>query len=184
MNKLNFILVILLLLYSHAGAQDMFPERSMDYESLQSMARLKPIWVMGVDFENISELLSIEKTIHNAIGWAKNKDLGMLYSTIARDSSFLEVHPGNKVVKGIDEFRKAEDFWMDPRFKAISYKISDLQISISRSGTVAWWFCMLDDINEWDGKPASWENTRWTGVLEKRDNNWVIVQQHFSFANE
>jgi len=49
---------------------------------------------------------------------------------------------------------------------------------------VAWWYCMLDDINEWDGQPASWENTRWTGVLEKREGKWVIVQMHFSFAKE
>jgi hypothetical protein len=34
----------------------------------------------------------------------------------------------------------------------------------------------------WDGQPANWENTRWTGVLEKRGGRWVIVQQHFSFA--
>jgi hypothetical protein len=32
------------------------------------------------------------------------------------------------------------------------------------------------------GKPASWENVRWAGVVEKRDGRWVIVQQHFSFA--
>jgi hypothetical protein len=31
---------------------------------------------------------------------------------------------------------------------------------------------------------ASWENTRWTGVVEKRDGRWVIVQQHFSFASD
>jgi hypothetical protein len=31
--------------------------------------------------------------------------------------------------------------------------------------------------------PANWENTRWTGVLEKRDGRWVIIQQHFSFAS-
>ena len=43
---------------------------------------------------------------------------------------------------------------------------------------------MLDDMNEWKGQPANWENTRWTGVTEKRDGKWVIVQQHFSFAVE
>jgi hypothetical protein len=41
---------------------------------------------------------------------------------------------------------------------------------------------MLDDVNEWEGKPLSWENTRWTGVAEKRNGQWKIVQQHFSFA--
>ena len=27
-----------------------------------------------------------------------------------------------------------------------------------------------------------WKNTRWTGVLEKREGRWVMAQQHFSFA--
>ena len=52
----------------------------------------------------------IEKTIHSSIGWAKNKDLNLLFSVIANDSAFLEVHPGPKVVKGIEDFRKAEEF--------------------------------------------------------------------------
>jgi hypothetical protein len=42
----------------------------------------------------------------------------------------------------------------------------------------------LDDINEWKDKPANWENTRWTGVVEKREGKWRVVQQHFSFAAE
>ena len=131
-----------------------------------------------------NEKNNIEVTIRSTINWAATKDLTLLYSVIANDPDYLEVHPSATVVKGISEFKKNEDFWMDTRFKAIRYEISDLQITISGSGTVAWWYCMLDDINEWDGKPASWENTRWTGVLEKRDGKWVIVQMHFSFAVE
>ena len=50
---------------------------------------------------------------------------------------------------------------------AISYEIRDLKISISECGTVAWYYCVLDDINEWKGRPAEWKDTRWTGVLEK-----------------
>jgi ketosteroid isomerase-like protein len=129
-----------------------------------------------------TEKLLVEKTIHASIGWAKNKDINLLYSVIANDSSFLEVHPGDKIVRGFNDFRKAEDFWMNPDFKAVRYEIRDLKITISPAGDAAWWFCMLDDINEWKGEPANWENTRWTGVMEKRDGKWVIVQQHFSFA--
>lgn len=130
------------------------------------------------------EIAAISKTIHNCIGWAQNKDIDLLYSVIADDPAFLEVHPNDRVVKGIDEFRKAESFWMSPDFKAIRYEISNLAITLSESATVAWWFCMLDDINEYKGQPASWENARWTGVMEKRQGKWVIVQQHFSFAQE
>lgn len=130
------------------------------------------------------DMLLIEQAINNAIGWAKNKDLDLLYSVIANDSGFLEVHPDGKVVRGIDDFKKAEAIWMNPDFKAVRYEVRDLSINISESGIVAWWFCALDDINEWKGEPANWEDTRWTGVLEKRGGRWQIVQQHFSFACE
>ena len=126
----------------------------------------------------------VEKAINNSIGWAKTKDLSLLYSVIANDTSYLEVHPNDKVVKGFEDFKKAEAFWMNPDFKAIKYEIRDLKINFSKSGSIAWFFCMLNDINEWKGQPASWENTRWTGVLEKRNGSWTIVQMHFSFASK
>ncbi|MFH1699086.1 MAG: nuclear transport factor 2 family protein [Candidatus Zixiibacteriota bacterium] len=52
---------------------------------------------------------------------------------------------------------------------------------MSQSGTVAWFSTILDDINEWNGQPANWINVRYTGVLEKREGNWVITQMHFSY---
>jgi ketosteroid isomerase-like protein len=128
------------------------------------------------------ELEPIEQAIRACIGWAKTKDFRLLYSVVANDADFLEVHPDGNVVKGFEEFRKAEKTWRSPDFKAVRYDVRDLKIKLSKSGDVAWFFCLLDDINEWKGQPANWENTRWTGVLEKRDGRWVMVQQHFSFA--
>ncbi|MCW8813768.1 MAG: nuclear transport factor 2 family protein, partial [Chlorobium sp.] len=96
-----------------------------------------------------SEKKLVEKAIHNCIDWAKNKDINLLYSVIANDTSFIEIHPNNRVVKGFEEFKKAEDFWMDPNFKAIRYEIKDLDINFSKSSNVAWFYCVLDDINEW-----------------------------------
>jgi len=124
----------------------------------------------------------VEKAIRSSIGWAKNKDIDLLYSVICNDSMYLEVDPGARVVKGFKEFKQAEAFWMDSSFKAVRYGIRDLQIRFSASGDVAWFYCILDDINEWKGEPANWENTRWTGVLEKRNDSWIMMQQHFSFA--
>ena len=130
-----------------------------------------------------SEKSLVEKAIHNSIGWAKNKDIELLYSVIANDTNYLEVDPHDRVVKGFQDFKKNEKFWMSPDFKAIRYEIKDLKMNFSESGNVAWFFCMLDDINEWKGQPVNWENTRWTGVLEKREGNWIIVQMHFSYAS-
>lgn len=133
-------------------------------------------------FDMEAEQQKVEKAIHDSIGWAKTKDIDLLYSVIAQDPDYIEVDPNNRVVRGFDEFRKTEGFWMNDDFKAIRYDIRDLKITFADTGNVAWFYCMLDDINEWQGRPACWENTRWTGVLEKRDGDWKIVQMHFSFA--
>ncbi len=129
-----------------------------------------------------TEIDRVRQTIHACIGWAGSKDFDLLHRAIANSPDFLEVHPNGVVVKGFDEFKRGEALWASPDFKAVRYEIRDLRITLSRSGDVAWFFAILDDINEWKGRPASWENTRWTGVLEKREGVWVMVQQHFSFA--
>jgi ketosteroid isomerase-like protein len=131
-----------------------------------------------------AEIRAVETTIHNAIGWARTKDFALLHRTIANDSNYREVDPTPGLIRGFAAFKQNEAIWGSPDFKAVRYDIRDLQISLSRGGDVAWFYGQLDDVNEWKGRPASWLNTRWTGVLEKREGRWVIVQMHFSFAQE
>ena len=128
------------------------------------------------------ETRAVETAIHGAIGWAKDKDFALLHRVIANDANYLEVDPAPGVIHGFAQFQKNEAIWANPDFKAVRYEIRDLKITLSKRGDVAWFYCVLDDVNEWKGKPASWLNTRWTGVLEKREGQWVIVQMHFSFA--
>jgi hypothetical protein len=130
------------------------------------------------------EKQAIEQTIRNSIGWAKEKDFELLYNTIANNENYLEIHPEDKVVRGFSEFQKAEAFWKSEDFKAIGYKIDDLHIILSQNMDVAWWYCKLDDMNQWQGQSCSWLNARWTGVLEKLDNRWQIMQMHFSYAQK
>ncbi len=126
----------------------------------------------------------VEKTIRDSIGWALTKDRPLLEGIIAHDPDLFMFNPDSKSTIGWDSFVKGFDFWMDPRFKATSLDVRDLRITFSRAGGVAWFSAMLDDLGEWDGKPIGWKDTRWTGVLEKRDGKWVIVQMHFSFASD
>jgi len=124
----------------------------------------------------------IEKTIRDNIGWALTKDRPLAESTMVHDESLFIFNPTSESTIGWSQLVKNFDFWMDPRFKATKCEIWDMRIGVSRSGDVAWWSCMLNDLAEWDGKPTGWKDTRWTGVLEKRDGKWLIVQMHFSFA--
>jgi hypothetical protein len=136
-----------------------------------------------VNSENVQrEKRIIEKVINDNIRWALTKDLDLLYSTLQKDSTLLIINPDASMIEGFRGIQEtANSFWMDSRFKATYSKIKDLRITLSRSGIVAWYYCLLDDFGEWDGKPYRWENARWTGVLEKTDGDWVIRQMHLSF---
>lgn len=130
--------------------------------------------------------LEVEQCIHDAIGWALNKDLERLFSIMAQDENFFIFHPDSRsTIVGFDAFKElGKRSWMNAAFKATDYAIKDLRVNYSKLGNVAWYSCMLDDHAEWNGQPIGWDNCRWTGILEKRDEHWVIVQMHFSLAKD
>ncbi len=135
-----------------------------------------------IDFE--AERAAVSEVIHNSIEWALDKDTVKLYESVVHDETLFFFQPRDEM-RGYAALREtAERVWLDDRFRATRTDITDLHITISESGTVAWFRCMLDDEGEWDGQVSGWYDTRWTGVLEKREGRWRIVQQHFSFRAE
>jgi ketosteroid isomerase-like protein len=136
-------------------------------------------------FDATSEQAAIEKVIRASIEWAIDKDKDLLFDSVAQDAGFFIFHPDSaSTIAGFDAFKNmVEGFFMNDGFKATGSEIKDLQIHLARSGEVAWYSAYLDDFGEWQGKPTRWVNTRWTGVLEKREGKWVIAQMHFSFAS-
>ena len=135
-------------------------------------------------FDAAAEREKITQVVSSVIGWAKEKKLDVLYGAIANDDRYVSVSPGPRVVKAFDDVKQNVPFWMSPDFKYVRHELRDLEITFARCGHVAWFYCVLDDINTYKGEPASWENARWTGVVEKRGGKWVVVQQHFSFASD
>ena len=140
--------------------------------------------LMAGDEKFEGEKAVIRDVIKSSIGWALDKDKELLYRSMAQDENLFYFSPNKAgTVIGFKAFKDlTENFFMKDDFKATSYEVWDMRINLSRSGDVAWYSTMLNDYGEWQGRPTKWENTRWTGVLEKRDGNWVIVQMHFSFA--
>ena len=136
----------------------------------------------------ISELerLLVTQVIHDAIGWALNKDFERLYAIMADDPDFFIFHPDSgSTIRGFEAFKAmAELQFRNEAFKATDFAVKELQLNFSMLENCAWWSCLLDDHAEWNGKPAGWDEVRWTGVLEKRAGRWVIVQMHFSFPKD
>jgi len=58
--------------------------------------------------------------------------------------------------------------------------IRDQEIRVHKSGTVAWYSEIIDFKGKSQGQPFAIEGMRQTGILEKREGNWVIVQTHSS----
>ena len=134
-----------------------------------------------------ADLEAITKAVHTSIEWATpNKDFEALYAVLAQDADFFIYHPDSRsTVVGFPAFKEmTEGLFMNPKFKAIGSDIRDLRVNISHGGDVAWYSCILDDYGEFDGRQYAWKDTRWTGVLEKREGSWKIVQMHFSFASD
>jgi ketosteroid isomerase-like protein len=130
-----------------------------------------------------TEKAAVGKVIRDSICWALTKDRALQESTMAHDPDlFIYWTNSDMAIAGWNNYVKLFDTWMDPRFKATVTEIRDLEIHLSRSGDVAWFSAMLDDLGEWDGKPTGARDIRWTGVLEKRDGRWVFVQMHGSQA--
>jgi uncharacterized protein (TIGR02246 family) len=62
----------------------------------------------------------------------------------------------------------------------IQVSIRELSIKVHKSGQVAWFSLFMDLKGESMGEAFSIEGMRSTGVAEKRDGNWLIVQLHAS----
>lgn len=141
---------------------------------------------MSNKVDPIVEKAKVEEVIMNSIRWVMTKDKSLLYSCFLDDSSLFWFSPDNAgTISGFESFKPlVEHLFMNPLFKGVSSEFRDLQVHFSHSGECAWWSCYLDDFNEWDGRPSNWENVRWTGVLEKIDDQWKIRQMHFSHAVE
>jgi len=133
-----------------------------------------------------AETAAVDSVIRGNIRWALTKDTVLLWGTIAHDSALFWFSPDSAgTVTGYAPFRRfAEQVFLNPAFVGVGSDFRDMRIHLSRGGDVAWWSCILDDRNTWQGRPANWENVRWTGVLEKREGRWVIVQMHFSKSEE
>ena len=58
--------------------------------------------------------------------------------------------------------------------------IRELVIKVHNSGEVAWVSCLMDFKGTAMGEPFNVEGARVTGVMEKRNGNWLIVQSHTS----
>lgn len=130
-----------------------------------------------------AEKAAIARVVRASLGWFETKDFELLARSVADDPDYFVFQPYSKgTVRGIAQARERWAIFRDPASRFTSLDIRELRIHLHASGEVAWYSAIVDDCGEFGGQLGCWKDTRWTGVLEKRGESWVIMQMHFSFA--
>lgn len=122
----------------------------------------------------------VEATIRNFFRALDTQDLALMREVVAHDAEMVHVGTDTgEIWRGWDELLSATE----EQFEGLeSYEadIRDLQMTVSASGDVAWYFHRLDARIASQGKTQTWQGARFTGVLEKRHGAWKMVQTHVS----
>ena len=181
------IVLSMIVLMMVAGVGMLLAETPADKNVLKQEVEMSKQFT----FNNINnphdELAAIEETIRASIEWAvRGKDTALVYSSMVQNDELFFFQPDSRAtIIGFEKFQKVtENFFMRDDFKAIKVEIKDFRIHMSPTQKTAWWACILNDYNEFQGEPANWENVRWSGVLEKIEGKWRIFQMHFSKAED
>lgn len=122
----------------------------------------------------------IEAVLKKLIQSQEEGDLNAFSSCFARDKNTINIGTDlDEIWHGWDDFYE----WMKYAIaNKPDYKITDINtmVFLSNSNDVAWYSQLLDTCFETKGEPFRIEGFRHTGVLEKRDGKWLIVQSHIS----
>lgn len=122
----------------------------------------------------------VKSTIEQFFHAMDTQDLTLMQNLIPRSDTTTHVGTDeDEIWQGWDVLNEATK----KQFKGLEYykaDIKDLTITLSESKTVAWYFHFLDAEIKSNGNITSWQGARFTGVLEKQENRWVIAQTHVS----
>lgn len=108
------------------------------------------------------------------------QDVDLLSRAIAHDEELVVF--GTDAAEhwiGSSAFLSAEEQMMQV-FDVVSLNRREETFQIHSRGGVAWFSTVFDLEIDVDGEVASFVGLRTTGVLEKRNDAWVIVQAHTS----
>ena len=123
---------------------------------------------------------NVNKLLDNYILAHENKDINLLLSCISDKPDILMI--------GTDE----NELWTDKKamgeaqkrafntFDKIKLSVRDKVLKMCNTGNSAWFYMRVDWYVESGGRNHKIDDIRTTGVLEKDNGKWGIVQLHLS----
>lgn len=125
----------------------------------------------------------VKSLLDNLIKSQESSDIQLFAKCFAHDENTTNIGTDlDEIWYGWNAFNK----WMTTAFQnKPNYTIAakDTRIQMGKNGDIAWYSQLLDTCIETKGEPFRLEGFRHTGVVEKRDHKWLIVQSHISIPD-
>ncbi|MDZ4716701.1 MAG: nuclear transport factor 2 family protein [Cytophagales bacterium] len=131
-----------------------------------------------VDME--AEVANVKAVVDQFEQFWETEDMELLSKIMANDASLNGFgSEASEIFKGWENFRSSAQ-QMLPAFENTKINVRDQVITVHPSGTMAWFSEQWDWDMLYNGEAATVSDMRLTGVLEKRNGKWIIVQFHNS----
>ncbi|MEA3477251.1 MAG: nuclear transport factor 2 family protein [Bacteroidota bacterium] len=157
--------ILLLLLLPLISLQFCTCPEEAGYDPEKDMSAIRTVLEKYTISRENEDILMIEEV------WATNENIIL----IGTDSDEHYV--------GWDEIRKAVQKQFGS-FENVLISITDQKIQTDRDGRTAWFSQTLNYNFIFNGEAMSFEGIRATGVLDKQEGKWKIVQVHLSVPIE
>lgn len=126
------------------------------------------------------EVTKVEMVLERYVIASEKQDLDLIRNIWAPDTNIMVIGTeGTERLIGWSEIQDA----FRKQFAAIEQpylSVHDQVVSINSTGTTAWFSEILNYSYIRGNKSVNLEGVRFTGVLERRDSTWYIVQSHLS----
>ena len=131
-------------------------------------------------FNKSDEISKIESVLEQYVIANESKDFSLIEKIWATDDDIVLIGTdANEKLIGWKQIKNAIKRQFS-EFEDTYIAVIDQNIRINESGNTAWFSEFLNYNFIYQEDARSFEGIRFTGVLEKRDGQWVLVQGHLS----
>ena len=126
------------------------------------------------------ELTKVENVLEKYVMANENQDFSLIEQIWAPDDDIVLIGTdSDEKLIGWNQINKAIKHQF-AEFEDTYISVIDQNISMNETANTAWFSEVLNYNFIYHGKAQSFEGIRFTGVLEKRKENWKLVQCHIS----
>ncbi len=131
-------------------------------------------------FNKSDEISKIESVLEQYVIANESKDFSLIEKIWATDDNIVLIGTdANEKLIGWKQIKNAIKRQFS-EFEDTYIAVIDQNIRINESGNTAWFSEFLNYNFIYQEDARSFEGIRFTGVLEKREGQWVLVQGHLS----